>query len=181
MKVTELLTEIRYSNPDEVSMNRGRLHAYYNTHTKAVAGYTGDWMKKMGAVPSDIKPAMEEARKSKEYSDLLSLGFDDQSTKRDLSNGTFFFKGQRGNLLGLDGDGEDARYRILVNGRITGYNADSDTQNRQQSPHPATMVTDPDLSPIERLVKTYRQTMAQLYKRQSPKFDRALMKRLKKD
>jgi hypothetical protein len=181
MKVTELLTEIRYSDTNKASIYRGRLHAYYDKNSGEVAGYTGDWMNKMGVERSHIKPAMEEVRKSKEYTDLLALGFDEQSTKRDLSNGTFFFKGRRGNLIGLQDEGEDARYRILVNGRITGYSADGDKQNRQKSPHPSTIDTDPNLTPVERLVKTYRQTMAQLFKVQSPKFERALMKRLKKD
>lgn len=181
MKIVELLQEIRYhprrkTDPTHAERWGGDI-ARYDAEQKKPFGYSGEWLISMGATPADIAPAMEKARKSQEYDALLDLGFKDRSTKRDLTNGTFFFEAKRG-LLPKDFDGEeDARYRILVYGRITGY-TESEYQTKLTSPQPHTIKTHPDLSPVDRIVETYKASMARLYKVQKPKFVKAFKERV---
>lgn len=199
MKIAELLQEIQYhpfrKSPDEGGRNaeiyqRYRdnttgIGAYYNDELKKPFGLSGEWLMTMGAKRSDIKPAMEKARQSDEYAKLLDLGFKEETTKRDASNGTFHFTATRAVLpKDLDEVDPDARYRILVYGRISGYATGGfgpEKQSKLVSPPPHTVRTHPDMSPVDRLAETYKASMARLYKVQAPKFLKAFKDRIKKE
>jgi len=154
-------------------------------------GPVGDWLDAMEVEPKrDIPKAMEIARRSEEYKKLMSLGFEDVTNKREATNGTFGFRGIKGHMIGdvepelnrdKPGDPRAVNRRVLANGRITGLSDDTRTYGwRAKSPAPATAETEPDLSPVERLVSNYTRAFAQLYKVQEPIFTKAFKARFGK-
>ncbi len=153
------------------------------TRTGIIVGMVGDWLDDMGATPKDLAPAMEKARQSEEYKALLKIGFEEVANKRAASNGTFIFKGKKGAMLGDDGGTETVLRRVLANGRITSVSTYADGEStgytgRLKSAEPATLKTQPNMTPVERLVSNYVRAFAGLHKVQAPKFKAALRARL---
>lgn len=199
MKIHQLF-EIRYSprNPD------GSIKPTYNgspryssevqtkysddgnprkyTRTGIISGFVGDWLDEMGVSRKDIPEAMEQAKKSDEYKNLLRIGFEDVTSKPAKANGTFVFRGARGSLLD-DYSGDVVIRRVLANGRITSVSTYQDGTptsytGRLKSEQPALAATHSHLTPVERLVSNYTRAFARIYKVQQPKFKKALRNRL---
>ena len=178
MKVDEILCELRYrSDFSDPYKGRPRQPA-----SGIISGYAGEWLKAMGATREDIPAAMEEAKKSPEYQRLMDLGFDDVTNEAQRKNGTFYFFTIPGAIMGNDDpwvvgalknrDTVKRTRSIDVAGRIAYYQKNyigDSTKGRLKSPPVSIIDTDPDLTPVQRLVKNYTRAMKVLADVQEPK------------
>ena len=174
MKVDEILCELRYrSELSDQREGRPRQPA-----SGIISGYAGEWLKAMGATREDIPAAMEEAKKSPEYQRLMDLGFDDVTNEAQRKNGTFYFFTIPGAIMGHDDPWvvgaikkrETAKITrsIDVAGRISYYQPHM-AKGRLKSPPVSIIDTDPDLTPVQRIVKNYTRAMKALADVQEPK------------
>lgn len=188
MKVTELLTELKYSKEREVTKyfkdgehvpdgykviepnyyKPGFRSARSNIDDKSngdILGTVGDWLKEMGAEVSDLAPALAKVRASKEYKDLLALGFEDISSEKEHKNGTLHFVGHYQHLIGDDRAEEMVRRKVLANGNIRTY-ADRNTHHagRGNAAHPKTVKTDPHMKPVDRIAQSMQASIERIGK-----------------
>ena len=188
------LDEIRYhhfrQDPQKVKRYSDRgIGSYYNDAENKPYGLTGEWLIDMGAKREDLLPAMEKARKSGAYLKLMAAGFREEPTKRDTTNGTFVLRIDHDIPIGEVpkwSEKEPKLYRILLNGRISGHslNSHGDTKWKQAkltSPAPITASSAPDLSPSDRIAKTYVNSFEHLLSWSSKKRTAEFLRRIKKD
>lgn len=184
--LTELLQELNFSKDGGSPYNKtfygsekqlvwtGK-NRYYNRNG-IIRGYAGDWLVAAGGTRADLPVAMEKAKKSAEYKQLMKI-FDDVTSSKAAANGTFIFSSKTWDEMYGAGASVIVR-RILLNGRITGVS--DGVNNRLKSAEPATEQTHPDLTPVDRLVLNYTRAFEQLYKVQYPKRRAELAKLMKK-
>jgi hypothetical protein len=131
-----------------------------------ILGTVGDWLKEMGAEVSDLAPALAKVKASKEYKDLLALGFDDVSTEKENKNGTLHFIGHYQHLIGDDDRTEEmVRRKVFANGNIRTH-ADRNTHHagRGNAAHPKTAKTDPHMKPVDRIAQSMRASIERIGK-----------------
>lgn len=185
--LTELLQELNFSKDGGSPYNKtfygSEKQQAWNTvknreynRNGIIRGFAGDWLVAAGGTRADLPVAMEKAKKSAEYKQLMKI-FDDVTTPKAAANGTFTFSSKTWGEMYGDGASVIVR-RILLNGRITGVSHGAN--NRLKSEEPATEQTHPDLSPVDRLVLNYTRAFEQLYKVQYPKRKAELAKLMKK-
>lgn len=190
MKISDLLTEVQafygpsYRSELQQKYDRKTGQPLKYTRTGLIVGDQEDWLKLIGATRADLKPAMEKARETPEYQQLLKI-FKEVPSPLGTRNGTFVFSGHKGSFLG-DEQGERVHRRIMPHGKIVGASTKRTGELtsytfRLKSLEPATEQTHPELTPQERLVHNYRRAFEQLFKVQYPIFRDALKKRLMKD
>lgn len=188
MKIAELLTELKYSKEREVTkyFKDGKHFPngfkkvernYYEPAFRSasdnvddnrhgdILGTVGDWLKEMGAEISDLAPALAKVRASKEYKDLLALGFEDISNEKEHKNGTLHFVGHYQHLIGDDRAEEMVRRKVLANGNIRTY-AGRNTHHagRGNAAHPKTVKTDPHMKPVDRIAQSMQASIERIGK-----------------
>lgn len=151
----------------------------------AVYGTVGDWMKLMGATREDLAPALKLVRGSKEYSELVSLGWQEVPNSAMEKNGTIHFQTIKGYLIGdeheKDADLKTLDRRVLANGTIRGMSYPGSYHGwRISVQEPMTMKTHPNLSPAERIAGSMRASIALLARMYQKELDDALKARLLK-
>lgn len=156
-------------NTDPKSKNYGKLSRGGKAGEGHVFGTVGDWLTQMGATKSDVPAAYEKVKSSSEYRALLDIGFEDISSKVDRTNGTLTLQNTLEPLIGSEGKAETFRRKVLANGNIrafASYGGDVNTYHgwRPATLHPFTVKTDPHSTPVERIVKSMRQSLEQLHK-----------------
>jgi hypothetical protein len=131
-----------------------------------ILGTVGDWLKEMGAEVSDLAPALAKVKASKEYKDLLALGFDDVSTAKENKNGTLHFIGHYQHLIGDDDHTEEmVRRRVFANGNIrTNANRNTHHAGRGNAAHPKTVKTDPHMKPVDRIAQSMQASIERIGK-----------------
>ena len=135
-----------------------------------IFGTVGDWLTLMGATREDLPSARIEVLHSPEYQELTGkLGFEDISTAGDKKNGTITLEAELQHIIGSDHKPERFRRKVLANGQIRAHASWQGTVNtyhgwRPGTLHPFTAKTHPDMSPHERIVRTMRQSLAQIAK-----------------
>ena len=134
-----------------------------------IEGAVGDWLNLMGATRTDLPAAYAEVKKSPEFLALLKMGFTDVSSSRDAGNGTLTIQGRMEAILGSEEEGKVWRRKVLANGNIRAMASHGEHVHtyhgwRPATHHPFTIENDPHSTPVERIVKSMRQSLEQIRK-----------------
>lgn len=139
-------------------------------------GSVPEWLNLMDVTQSDLLSAYAEVKKSPEYNAIISLGMKDESSAREIKNGTLNFVGYIDEFLYAPGDKTSAqlyntrlRYKVLANGKIDVVA--SNDWNRYDLPVQKPVIVKGD--PVKTVVKTMTNSLKRLHEVISKRLDQS--------
>ena len=156
MKVQELF---------EALVDRNKKIGYDNDR-KIFSGQTKEWLKTIGATPTHIEDAMRKLKQTAEYRAVLAQNMTEDSSDRELANGTLTFVGiidETGfTKLGDYSRGSPRprrlKYKVLASGKIDAVQANDYHRYAVSAPKPRIVPGDP----VGSIVKTMSASLEKL-------------------